>query len=261
MAPSALDRWEETRDALHQIALITGAIRVSCSDPLPNDLHFSLDVTADGLSTTEMKCGGLLEFSFKDMQLSLAHGGSRVFSLDVAGHSQISLMRRLIGLLDDSGCSVQPSMKHISFETAFAFTRAQALDYAETLNAVFNLLARFRAKLSGCMTPLVLWPHHFDLGFIWFATDGIDERSDPHIAYGFAPFSPGLERPYFYAYAWSKPAGYLSMPLEAPAQALSEPYTGLYAPYDALRAAKPFAAAVETMLMSFHRNAAEQLRR
>ena len=167
MAPSALDRWEATRDALHQIALITGAIRVACSDPLSNDLHFSLDVTADGLSTTEMKCGGLLEFSFKNMQLSLARGGSRVFSLDVAGHSQISLMRRLLELLDDSGCSVQPSMKHISFETAFAFTRAQAL---------------------------------------------------------------------------------------------SEPYTGLYAPYDALRVAKPFAAAVETMLMSYHRNAAGQLR-
>ena len=26
-------------------------------------------------------------------------------------------------------------------------------------------------RLSGCMTPLVLWPHHFDLAFIWFATE------------------------------------------------------------------------------------------
>ena len=45
MAMPALANWEATRDALHQIALIMGALRVACSDPFPNDLHFSLDVT------------------------------------------------------------------------------------------------------------------------------------------------------------------------------------------------------------------------
>ena len=113
---------------------------------------------------------------------------------------------------------------------------------------MFTALAKFRAKLNGCMTPLVLWPHHFDLAFIWFANDSMDEHSDSHIAYGFAPFSPGLERPYFYAYAWSQTTGYLQLPLAAPAQALSEAFTGLYAPYDALRKVSPFDAAVETML-------------
>ena len=259
MALPALAKWEATRDALHQIALIVGALRVACSDPLPNDLHFSLDVTADGISTTEMNCGGVLQFRFSDLQLSFARGGRRDFALDVAGHSQISLMRRLLERLADCGCEVQPSMKHITGETAFAIDRAQALEYAKTLSAVFTALARFRAKLSGCMTPLVLWPHHFDLAFIWFATERMDEQSDPQIAYGFAPFSPGLARPYFYAYAWSQPTGYLKMPLEAPVKALSEPFTGLYAPYDALREAPHFDAAVETMLMSYHRNASKQL--
>ena len=259
MAMPALANWEPTRDALHQIALIVGALRVACADPLPNDLHFSLDVTADSISTAEMKCGGVLQFDFNALQLTYARGGRRVFSVDVAGHSQISLMSRLLERLDDRGCGVEPSMKHITYDSAFAIDRAQALAYAKTLQSVFTALARFRAKLSGCMTPLVLWPHHFDLAFIWFATDGMDEHSDSQIAYGFAPFSPGLERPYFYAYAWSKSTGYLQLPLELPAQALSGPYTGLYAPYDLLREAHRFDAAVETMLMRYQRNAAGQL--
>ncbi len=259
MALPALANWEATRDALHQIALIVGAVRVGCSDQLPNDLHFSLDVTADGISTTVMKCGGVLQFDFNSQQLTFVRGGSRVFSIGVAGHSQISLMSRLLDRLEDCGCNVQPSMKYITNETAFAIDRSQALDYATTLYAVFTALARFRAKLSGRMTPLVLWPHHFDLAFIWFAADGKNEQSAPQIAYGFAPFSPGLERPYFYAYAWSEPTGYLQLPLEAPARALKEPYIGLYAPYDALREGPTFDASVETMLMSYHREAAGQL--
>lgn len=259
MALPALSNWEATRDALHQIALIMGAVRVACSDSLPNDLHFSLDMTADGMSTAELNCGGVLDFNFNDLQLTFSRGGRQVFALDVVGHSQISLMSRLLEQLNDDGCGVQPSMKHITSESAFTIDQGQALDYATTLSAVFTALAQFRAKLSGCITPLVLWPHHFDLAFLWFATDGMDEHSDPQIAYGFAPFSPGLERPYFYAYAWSQTTGYLQLPLAAPAQGLSEPYTGLYAPYDALREVNPFDGAVDTMVMSYHLAASQLL--
>ena len=256
MALPALATWK----ALHQIALVVGAVRVACSDPLPNDLHFSLDVTAGGISTTTMRCGGLLHFDFAALQLTFMRGDCSVFSLDISGHSQISLLQRLLDLFADCGYGIQPSMKHIRSETEFVIDRAQVMAYAKTLNSVFTALARFRAKLSGFMTPLVLWPHHFDLAFIWFATDGKDEHNDPQIAYGFAPFSPGLERPYIYAYAWSKPTGYLNLSLEAPAQVITEGYTGLYAAYDALRMADPFDAAVETMLMNYHHLAAAQLR-
>ena len=67
---------------------------------------------------------------------------------------------------------------------------------------------------------------------------------------GSRPSAPVWSGRIFYAYAWSQPTGYLRLPLGAPAQELSEPFTGLYAPYDALREVNPFDAAVETMLMS-----------
>ena len=97
MALPALSNWEATRDALHQIALIMGAVRVACSDRLPNDLHFSLDVISDGISTTELHCGGVLQFNVEGLQLTFTRGGRRVFALDVAGHSQISLLDPIAG--------------------------------------------------------------------------------------------------------------------------------------------------------------------
>jgi len=259
MALPALIEWEGTRDALHQIALVMGAIRVACADPLPNDLHFSLDVSAGGLSTGEMNCGGALHFDFEMLRFSYAIGDDSVFSLDIEDQSQISLTRRLLAAIGEFGCRSQPSMKHITSDKPFAIDRAQATAYARTIRAVSTTLAKFRAKLNGCMTPLVLWPHHFDLAFIWFATERTNEQSDPHIAYGFAPFSPGLARPYIYAYAWSRPTGYLQLPLGAPAQPITDAYTGLYAPYDALRQLNPFDAAVETMLMNYHQLASARL--
>ncbi|MDE2777051.1 MAG: DUF5996 family protein [Chloroflexota bacterium] len=259
MALPTLIEWEETRDALHQIALVMGAIRVACVDPLPNDLHFSLEVSEGGLSTGKMNCGGALHFDVEMLRFSYAIGDDSVFSLDIEDQSQISLTRRLLAAIGEFGCRGQLSMKHITSDKPFAIDRAQATAYASTIRAVSTTLARFRAKLKGCMTPLVLWPHHFDLAFIWFATEGTNERNDPHIAYGFAPFSPGLARPYIYAYAWSRKTGYLQLPLGAPAQPITDAYTGLYAPYDLLRQLNPFDAAVETMLMNYHQLAAQRL--
>ena len=260
MAIPAVANWEKTRNGLHQIVSVVGAIRVACSDPLPNDLHFSLDVSGNGVSTTRMRCGGELRFDFDELRLSFVRGNCTVFRLDIAGHSQISLLRRLLAIFGDCGYGIQPSMKHITGEAEFEIDRALAAAYSSTLNAVYTALARFRGKLSGYMTPLVLWPHHFDLAFIWFPSERRNEQTDPQIAYGFAPFSPGLERPYIYAYAWSKPTGYLQASLAEPAQAITEGYTGLYAAYDDFRGDHQFKAVIEKMLVNYHQLAVAQLR-
>ena len=260
MSLPSLAKWDETRDTLHQIALVIGAIRVACSDALPNDLHFSLDVRADGISTTRMRCGGELHLDLASLQLIFTRGACVVFRLDAAGHSQISLLRRLLACFGDCGCGIRPSLKRITSETVFVIDHELARSYAVTLNAAYTALARFRAKLPGCMTPVVLWPHHFDLAFIWFPAEQADEQRDPQIAYGFAPFSPGLDRPYFYAYAWSRPTGYLELPLDAPARAISDGYTGLYTAYDALREEAQFDAVLEKLLMKYHQVASAKLR-
>ena len=260
MALPNLSNWEATRDALHQIALIVGALRVACVDPQPNDLHFSLDLTRNGFSTATMRCGGALEFDLSSLQLRFSRCGATVFRLSVAGHTQVSLAQALIAIFQDSGYSISPAMKRITNSSALEIDATLSKNYLCVLNRIYAVLARFRARLGGFMTPLVLWPHHFDMGFIWFPGGGSDEHADPQIAFGFAPCSAGLERPYVYAYAWSKASGYIQVPVSAPARVISEGYIGLYAAYDDLRKIGEFDLAVESMLLQFQRRASAQLR-
>ena len=98
------------------------------------------------------------------------------------------------------------------------------------------------------------------MAFIWFLTGATDEHSDPQIAFGFAPFSDGLDRPYIYAYAWSKPTGYVHVPLEAAARAITEGYTGLYVAYDDLYQLDDTNSALEAMLLSYQALASAQFR-
>ncbi len=259
MCMPALDNWNTTRDTLHQVALVLGAARVGVADPLPNDLHFSLDVTASGLSTSALSIGGELQFRIADMSVVYARNDVDVFALDFAGHTQQSLLRTVIAHLGALGMTIEPALKHIKFDIPLDFDPGLASDYWRVLDTVRAALARLRVKLCGYATPLVLWPHHFDLGFLLFPGDGQDEHSDPQLAFGFAPFSDGLDRPYVYAYGWSPEAGYLDIPLESPAQAVTDGYTGLYAAYDDLRARSDFSAVIEDMLLAYAREAAKAL--
>ncbi|NJP07758.1 MAG: hypothetical protein HC837_20140 [Chloroflexaceae bacterium] len=84
----------------------------------------------------------------------------------------------------------------------------QAADYAQALYRIFTATARFRARLFAPMTPIVVWPEHFDLSFLVFASEHASE-DQPHMNFGFAPYSDGIARPYLYAYAWPLPdSGY-----------------------------------------------------
>ena len=124
MALPRLSHWEGTRDALHQIALVVGGIRVACVDPQPNDLHFSLDLTESGFSTATMRCGGVLEFDLESLQLRFARCGATVFTLSAPGHTQVSLAQALVAIFQDSGYSISPSMKRITGTSALEIDAA-----------------------------------------------------------------------------------------------------------------------------------------
>jgi len=255
MTLPALSNWETTRDALHQVSLIVGAIRVASSDALPNDLQFSVDVTDCGISTSELNIGGELRFDFSSFSLTYHRATGDGFTIDATSYNQKSLMQAVLDEFSILGIHIEPSMKHVTHETPFSVELSLSQDYAIVSDAMYTALARFRAKLSGGMSPIVIWPHHFDMAFMWFATENMDEHKAPHLAIGFAPFSDGINRPYFYAYAWSQATGYVQVELDPPAQAITSSYTGLYAEYDTLRTEDNINNVIEEMLLAYHRKA------
>lgn len=257
MVLPALKNWKSTGDALHQVAVVVSAIRIASSDPLPNALRYSVEVIDGGVSTTELNFGGELTFDFASFSLTY-HGVDDEFTLDASGHNQKSLMNAVLDEFAKVDITVDPSTEHITSDTDFDVDLSLAQDYATVVNAVFTAMARFRAKLNGGMSPLVIWPHHFDMAFMWFATTHMDEHKDPHLALGFAPFSDGIDRPYFYGYGWSEETGYIEVELDPPAEAITEGYTGLYADYDKLYTEDNFNQVIEDMFLAYQRKASDQ---
>lgn len=255
----ALRNWDDTRDALHQVALVLSAIRVAAGEKLPNDRQFSLRVTSSGFSTGELPMGAALSFECSALQLLCVRERQKAFTLGLRGETPPSLLRALQRGLRSRGIAIEPSAEKLDAELALTIDPQQANDYIRVLNNLATVLTGVREKLGGSATPVVLWAHHFDLGFVWFPGGGADERQDAQVACGFAPSSPGLPRPYLYTYAWSQSTGYLQLPLAPPASAITEGYTGLYAAFDDLRELAEPSREIEAILLDYAREAASLL--
>lgn len=227
MTFAALNHWETTRDSLHRASQVVGAFRkVSATrDPIFFH-HHALSVIPQGLSSQTIPLG----------EIHLDFGGAALHyagkTLPLAGHNQASLAGALLEATKAAGHDPQVNLDSVADTTPFQIDPQLGADYAAALWSITQAMAAFREGLPGHKTPLVVFPHHFDLSFLWFLGDHQDEHQ-PHINFGFAPFSDGYPRPYFYTYVYPVPAGYTEMPLPE-GLTRAHPWTGTVQFYDDL---------------------------
>lgn len=257
-----LKKWGKTSKTLHQAALLFAPLRSAVAIPEPNHLHLAMNVYPYGLARG-MGQGSELGFDFKRGELIYysPSGGETTFVL--TDHTQASLFEALLAtmkqdvladfLADVRGETLVPgfleklnSEKGTSYkledvynDDLIGFKSKVVSKYADVLYTVFTGIARFKARLIGPMTPIVVWPEHFDLSTLWFATPEMEE-SKPHMNFGFAPFSASFEQPYLYAYAYPYPEGYQPPTLPGHAYWHNDDYTGVAVDYEEIaKADKP----------------------
>jgi hypothetical protein len=262
----SLTNWEETAQSLHQVTVLMGAIRRLLLPHVPNYLELALQIKPAGMSTGRLPSGVEVSLDMPQAALVFQPSTGDAVSIPLTEHSQASLFETLLAAFAAQGQALAlETAEHPSLTEAFlAALQAKghrpiplsetplqvrpelAADYAQVLYRIFTATARFRARLGGPMTPIVVWPEHFDLSFLWFATENATEAG-PHLNFGFAPYSPGLERPYLYSYAHPLPADFGSPPLPPLATWHTAGWTGVVVPYDELvKMADPEAAIEET---------------
>lgn len=238
MTLPALDNWESTRDSLHQAALLLNAVKIANADAERNHLHHSLYVVADGLTTGKLRDGLWLSLHFGAGRLALRKG-DHMRELEAINTTQASLAAAVVA----QGASFDQSRAN---GQAPLLTKPDlAAEYARALYRIYTATARFRATLYGLMTPIVLWPHHFDLSFLWFATLDDDENK-PQLNFGFSPGS-GAERPYFYVTAYPRPDGLTDLQLPIPARWNTDGWIGVRIEYDDIRNSPDPEAQIETL--------------
>lgn len=260
----ALQDWTRTAEQLHIAAQFLGIIRVVLVEHQSNYLEFALDPVSMGLATGNLPNGGNVTLDFAHAALRYRHrDGSETTTL-LNGKTRAQAFRELLQAMQRS--NLTPSLSGVAEEQlvpamlgalrakghhlldgyldtldtqTFELDATLATDYAQVQYAVFTALARFRARLYGHMTPIVVWTEHFDVSTLWFIDSDMDDRK-PHMSFGFAPFSAGFPRPYLYAYVYPYPPNAQYPPLPAPARWNFERWTGVVVDYDDIaRAPEP----------------------
>ncbi|HEX3052166.1 MAG TPA: DUF5996 family protein [Aggregatilineaceae bacterium] len=224
----ALDHWTNTRIGLHQAAQVLGAIQAAAAEPEPNYLHLALRIIPNGLTTHTLPKGDL-QLDFVDQCIRYRSPENRETCIPLAQHTPISLADQIEYQLSP----LTLKREKLTATQPFQIDPRLATDYAHALTLISSALERFRAGLPKEKTPLVVWPHGFDLSFLWFATERLDEQA-PHLSFGFSPYSAGLERPYLYAYAYPIPDGLTQTQLPPLAHWHTQDWTGAVLPYDTL---------------------------
>jgi hypothetical protein len=268
MALPKLDHWSETSFGLHRGALLLGALQRLTQPPQPAYLELALQVVRNGLAASSLPGGGQVILDFTGGSLAYAPPSGAEVSFPLHGSTQAQIFNGLFGVLAQGELSAllpdgprlvervsagiasrgsryrPPRPETLWDETSIKLDVGTSRTYLEVLQLVFTAIARFRARLTGVQTSLVVWPEHFDLSTLWFKGASIDE-SQAHLNFGFAPFSDGLPDPYLYAYAYPYPQQYGPPALPARARWHTQGWTGVVLPYDAIAAQSDPAAFVE----------------
>ncbi|GEM_PF-398612 len=275
MVIPSLDHFEVTGRSLHKMAMLLGLVRLLSYEPLTNYLELGMKVVPQGLSTDTLQGGGELILDFKQRAFIYHPRTGTAVTFPFTGQTQADIVETVLAALESTELNqaLVGMSGHTALERAVqaAHTRARfthldskeytdtmplevdaniASDYADVLYTIFTATARFRARLTGLMTPIVVWPEHFDLSTLWFHPENTEmEANKAHLNFGFAPYSLGLERPYLYAYAYPYPEHYTPPLLPAGAIWHTTGWTGVVVSYDEIVQQAEPALYVEQMLV------------
>ncbi len=259
MPVPTLMQLDSTRSSLHRASQVISAVRAAVTPPLPNALRLSLYPVPPGLSTGPLALGGDLLLDYTRQAVVYRQPGEPDAAIDLDGHSQASLTGELLALLAEEGHDIPLTGDHLRDDTPLVIDPVTASEYAAALDTIFTAVARFRARLAGPQTPVVVWPHGFDLSTVWFAGAGADEHQDPHMNFGFSPASPGFDRPYFYSYAYPLPEGFYDVALPPLVRALESPFKGMVFDYDALVPLGHPGAEIEALFSAIYHGVADAM--
>ena len=252
-----LDNATDSLKALYRVARVLGAINQFERSKEPNHLEQTLRVEPFGLGTGRLPSGHEVTLDLK--RLEVRADGTH---LALHGHSQRSILKAILTAtriapdldaftagLEANG--VKMDAADLLDTSPLQIEARAATDYANVLWRVFTAISRFRARLTGPMTRVAVWPHGFDLSTLWFATPTALE-SAPHMNYGFAPFDRAGNAAYLYAYAYPMPDGFERLPLPDGALWNMSGWNGVIVPYAEILSQDDPEAFIENTFLAIH---------
>jgi hypothetical protein len=273
MSLPPLTEFMPTALGLHRASRVLGALRKLVRAPEANHLELALRIEPGVLSTEVLPGGATVRLEFAAARVTCALGSQRR-EIALQHHTTRSLLEAVLEGLESLGAPlVQADVVQADGSRVDGFLRAlevkglsanfgagnvpddQALTvdvassaaFGTALETVFTGLSRFRSRLNGAMTPLVVWPHHFDASMLWFPGASLMDETQPHLNFGFAAYDAEFREPYLYAYAYPMPANFSQLEAPAPWRWHTEGWQGATVQYSDLMTLESVEHAFETI--------------
>ena len=242
-----LEDWRLTRDTLHRVVRMAGALRRHYMPAQKHWWHITLTVSARGLTTTPFPAGDLnveITLDLLTHRLLIEGSGGHQIALPLQAQTEAGLRGqiesgfRIMGLeLESDLLSAFDCEETLSYDVSAAGQYFRAMGW---IDAVFR---RFKGGLREETGPVHLFPHHMDLSMNWFSgrrVPGIDpadaENADEQLNFGFVTGDESIPDAYFYVTAYPVPDGWADLELPAGAHWHTEGWTGAVLPYAAVAA-------------------------
>jgi hypothetical protein len=217
-----------TRDRLRDAALVLSSLQRAFVPESPRQWQYGLEVNMRGLSTQPFKVAGQELRATLDLVRYKVRLADNKWPLQACDGPE--LFSEVQVWLQSQG--IEAELEKPKFSDSAEFNPAEAGLYAE---ALWWLEAQFRDLKAGIRegvtSPLLLYPHHFDLSLVWFPHD--DERQ---LGVGWSAGDESVAEPYLYLTAYPEPKGFTDIKLPDGAHWQSEGFSGGILPYAALAA-------------------------
>jgi Family of unknown function (DUF5996) len=270
-----LEEWRETRDTLHRWTQIAGKIRLELTPLVNHWWNTALYVTARGLTTSRMPCGGGrgldIEFDFLAHVLRFRVSDGGAHDLPLAPRSVADLYGHVFDVLRqlDIRCVINPMPSEMPDETVpldrdhthRAYDPDAVQRFWRILSLSEDVFTEFRSPFIGKCSPVHFFWGGFDLAVTRFSgrrapprpgADAITREGYSHevSSAGFWPGDARVPFPSYYSYAAPEPEGFRTARIR-PAAAYYFPDGGYYLlPYNEVRRA----ADPRRMLLEFCRS-------
>jgi Family of unknown function (DUF5996) len=278
-------RWQDTCATLQLWTQIVGKIRLSCTPWVNHSWNSTLYVTARGLTTLPMECGGhffQIDFDFIDHDLRIQESRGAQRTVELRPRSVASFYTAVMTALADLGIRLSIHTMPNEIADAVPFDRDEAHAaydpvYAQRFWRVLLLTAhvftQFRSGFIGKVSPVHFFWGSFDLAVSRFSgrpapphpggvvnlPDAVTREAYSHevSSAGFWPGNGGLGYPAYYSYTYPEPAGFRSTKVEPEAAAFNSTLGEFLLAYDAVRLSPDPTATLLSFLETTYRAAAD----
>jgi len=220
-----LAAFAPTRDYVQDVARVVGKVQQLFVEPDQHDWHRGLVVNELGIATQPLRgVASLIQINLRNGMVETGDS-----SWPLASTSAQDIFTKLQEWAAAKGSKKSPETPEFQTQSS-TFDPAQAAQLLDAMVWSTTQLDELKAKLTtGLTSPVLLYPHHFDVSLSWFP-----DNDTQQLTFGFSTGDETIAEPYYYTTSYPESEAFTTKVLPTPAYWQKDGFSGAVIKYNEL---------------------------